>query len=72
MFKIIDTCQFQDLMESHFTHTKHNYQDRATSTHEWFSVDDDSNIHQNHGNIQDFTNPPRPSTSKFSGRYTLN
>lgn len=59
-------------MEQHFNHTKQHYQDRATSTHEWYTVDDDSNIHQTHANIagvpsQEFANSPLPSTSKFPG-----
>lgn len=58
-------------MESHFNRSKHSYQDRATSTHESYTVDDDSNIHQNRNVTgvpsQDFGNSSRPSTSKFPG-----
>ncbi|XP_065211418.1 neuronal acetylcholine receptor subunit alpha-10-like isoform X2 [Planococcus citri] len=65
----------QDLMEQHFNHTKQHYQDRATSTHEWYTVDDDSNIHQTHANMagvpsQEFANSPLPSTSKFPDENT--
>lgn len=67
--KIIATCQLQDLMESHFTHTKHSHQDRATSTQEWYTVDDDTKrVNITEVPNQEFINLNRPSTSKFSGR----